>query len=161
MQGWRPAVAVGLQDFLGTGVYSGEYIVATRDITPTVRASLGLGWGSLAGRPRIIDTADLGGTVSASDWFSGDARPFASVSWQVNDRLSLLAEYSNDRYQAVYNDGNPVQQGDAEPGRLNFGAAYRIGRNYELGLYSIGGETFSAQFSVALNPREAAYPVGP
>lgn len=26
----RPAVAIGLQDFIGTGIYSGEYIVATQ-----------------------------------------------------------------------------------------------------------------------------------
>lgn len=27
----RPAVAVGMRDFLGTGLYSGEYIVATKN----------------------------------------------------------------------------------------------------------------------------------
>ncbi|MDQ7775508.1 MAG: YjbH domain-containing protein [Paracoccus aminovorans] len=45
--GWRPAVAIGLQDFLGTGIYSGEYIVATKTITPRLRASVGIGWGTL------------------------------------------------------------------------------------------------------------------
>lgn len=157
--GWRPAIAIGLQDFLGTGVYSGEYIVATRDITPAIRASVGLGWGVLAGRPRVIDSRDLGGTVSASEWFSGGARPFASVSWQVNDQLSLIAEYSNDRYETRYSGGT-TRDIDFEPNRLNFGASYRVGRNYELGLYSIGGETLAAQFTVALNPRAAAFPSG-
>ena len=41
-QGWRPAVAVGLQDFIGTGVYGAEYIVATKTLTPRIRASFGL-----------------------------------------------------------------------------------------------------------------------
>lgn len=159
-QGWRPAVAIGLQDFLGTGVYSGEYIVATRQVTPTVRASIGLGWGTLAGRPRVIDAADLGGTANTGDWFRGKARPFGSVSWDVNDRLTLTAEYSNDIYQASYSDGNFFQQGDAEPGRLNFGASYRMGQNYQLGLYTIGNESIGAQFTVTLNPREATYPSG-
>lgn len=160
-QGWRPAVAVGLQDFIGTGVYSGEYIVATKNVTPTVRVSAGLGWGTLAGKNRVIDVNDEGGTFDAGNWFSGGAKPFASVSWQVNDKLNLVAEYSNDKYQAEYSNGNFFQEGDDEPGNnLNLAAYYRFGNNYEAGLYSIGGETFGVQFSIALNPREAAYPSG-
>ncbi|MEQ5793911.1 YjbH domain-containing protein [Paracoccus marcusii] len=158
--GWRPAVAVGLQDFLGTGVYSGEYIVATRNVTPTVRASVGLGWGTLAGKPRIIDVGDEGGTPNVEDWFTGGAKPFASVSWQVNDRLNLVAEYSNDIYRARYSDGNEYQQGDEPGSNINLAANYRFGRNYEAGLYTIGGETIGAQFTIALNPRDATYPSG-
>lgn len=158
--GWRPAVAVGLRDFLGTGVYSGEYVVASKNVTPTVRASIGLGWGTLAGKPRTIKVGDEGGTPNVDDWFTGDARPFASVSWQVNDRLNLVAEYSNDIYQARYSNGRDYQQGDEPDSHVNLGAYYRLGRNYEVGLYTIGGKTFGAQFSVALNPREAPYPSG-
>ncbi|TJZ91094.1 YjbH domain-containing protein [Paracoccus gahaiensis] len=162
--GWRPAIAIGLQDFLGTGVYSGEYIVATRNITPTIRASAGLGWGTLAGKPRIIDAGDEGGTANVEDWFRGGAAPFASVSWQVSDRLNLQAEYSNDIYRAQYrlNSGALVtqQQGDTEPGRVNLGLTYQMGRSYQLGLYTIGSETIGAQFTVALNPRDAVYPSG-
>ncbi|TJZ82754.1 YjbH domain-containing protein [Paracoccus hibiscisoli] len=158
--GWRPAVAIGLQDFLGTGVYSGEYIVATRNVTPTVRASVGLGWGTLAGKPRVIDVDDLGGTPNVDQWFRGGAKPFASVSWQVNDRLNLTAEYSNDIYLARYSNDRDVQQGDEPSSKLNLGASYRIGRNYEAGIYTIGGKTIGAQFTIALNPRDAAFPSG-
>ncbi|MDB6180076.1 YjbH domain-containing protein [Paracoccus fistulariae] len=159
--GWRPAVAVGLQDFIGTGVYSGEYIVATKTVTPKVSVSAGLGWGVLAGKNRTIDVDDEGGTLNAGDWFSGGPKPFASVSWQVNDKLNLVAEYSNDKYQARYNNGNFFQQGDAEPGNnLNLAAYYRFGESYQAGIYSIGGETFGMQVSIALNPREAPYPSG-
>ena len=45
---WRPSVVVGLQDFIGTGIYSGEYIVATKTITPGLQITGGLGWGRLA-----------------------------------------------------------------------------------------------------------------
>ncbi len=159
-QGWRPALAIGLQDFLGTGVYSGEYIVATKSVTPAIRVSAGLGWGVLAGKSRTIDSGDEGGTPNVDDWFRGGARPFASVNWQVNDRLSLVAEYSNNDYVTRYSDGQVAQQGN-EPGNgLNLGAYYSFGDSYQVGLYSIGGETFGAQFSVALNPRQAPYPSG-
>ncbi|SNR45307.1 YjbH domain-containing protein [Paracoccus sediminis] len=159
-QGWRPALAVGLQDFLGTGVYSGEYIVATKTVTPSVRVSAGLGWGVLAGKPRTIDIDDEGGTPNVDDWFRGGARPFASVSWQVNDRLSLVAEYSNTDYVARYSNGQVFQQGDEPGSSLNLGAYYSFGRAYQVGVYSIGGNSFGAQFSIALNPREAPYPSG-
>ncbi|MTD98834.1 YjbH domain-containing protein [Paracoccus sp. YIM 132242] len=159
-QGWRPALAVGLQDFLGTGVYSGEYIVATKTVTPTVRVSAGLGWGVLAGKPRTIDIDDEGGTPNVDQWFRGGTRPFASVSWQVNDRLNLVAEYSNMDYVARYSNGQVFQQGEEPDSNLNLAAFYRFGGNYEVGVYTIGGNTFGAQFSIALNPREAPYPSG-
>ena len=41
----RPAIAVGLQDFIGTGLYSGEYVVATKTLSPGLKVSAGLGWG--------------------------------------------------------------------------------------------------------------------
>ena len=45
-QEWRPALAVGIQDIAGTGIYAGEYLVASKrfwdfDVT------LGMGWGRL------------------------------------------------------------------------------------------------------------------
>ncbi|WP_410217823.1 YjbH domain-containing protein [Paracoccus sp. (in: a-proteobacteria)] len=159
-EGWRPAVAVGLQDFLGTGVYSGEYVVATKSVTPSVRVSAGLGWGVLAGKPRVIDVEDQGGTPNVDQWFRGGAKPFASVSWQVNDKLNLIAEYSHDRYYARYSDGNEYQQGDEPGSKVNLAANYRLGRNYEAGIYTIGGETIGAQVTIALNPRDATYPSG-
>ena len=42
----RPSVAVGLQDFIGTGVYSGEYVAASKNLGPIV-ATAGIGWGRL------------------------------------------------------------------------------------------------------------------
>lgn len=160
-QGWRPAVAVGVQDFIGTGVYSSEYIVATKNVTPTIRATLGLGWGTMAGKPRVWDSGDTGGKPNIDDWFSGSPKPFGSVSWQVNDKLNLVAEYSNDKYVAKHSNGEVFQEGEEAPGsKLNLGAYYRFGENYEVGLYTIGGSTVGAQFSFALNPRQAPYPSG-
>src|SRR6056297_665756 len=46
---WRPALAVGLNDFLGTGIYSSEYIVATKTLGDSVRLTGGIGWGRLGG----------------------------------------------------------------------------------------------------------------
>lgn len=160
-QGWRPAVAIGLQDFMGTGVYSSEYIVATKNLTPSIRASVGLGWGTMAGKPRVWDVGDEGGKPNVDDWFTGGAKPFGSISWQATDRLNLVAEYSNEEYLSRYPSGEERRHGETEPdSHFNFGAYYSFGRAYQAGIYTIGGNTIGAQFTVALNPREAPYPSG-
>jgi hypothetical protein len=46
---WNPALAIGLQDLIGTGIYGGEYVVASRRWGP-LDVSLGLGFGRLGTR---------------------------------------------------------------------------------------------------------------
>ena len=95
-----PALAVGLNDIVGTGIYGGEYVVATKTVTPSLRATVGLGWGRYGGvggfsNPlgifgRGFETRPAGGTdTGAFDpgaWFHGDAAVFGGLEWLVNDR---------------------------------------------------------------------------
>ena len=46
---YRPAISLGLRDFIGTGWYSSEYIVGTKSIS-RFDITAGLGFGRLAGR---------------------------------------------------------------------------------------------------------------
>lgn len=153
-QGWRPAVAVGLQDFIGTGTYSGEYVVATRSFD-RFTVTGGVGWGRIGGTARERDREDLGGTLKADNWFKGPARPFAAVRWQATDNLSLVAEYSQDDYDVE------VDQGEERPdSHVNLGLNYRFRDIYQLQAYTIGGKTIGAQLSFTMNPNHAAYPSG-
>ena len=45
-----PSIALGVRDFIGTGLYSGEYVVATKTFGSKLRISGGIGWGRLAGK---------------------------------------------------------------------------------------------------------------
>ena len=45
-EGNLPAIAVGFNDFAGTGLYSSEYIVGTYGIN-NIDIHLGLGWGTM------------------------------------------------------------------------------------------------------------------
>ena len=45
---YLPAVAVGVRDMAGTGVFSSEYLVASKTISKGFRVSAGLGTGRLA-----------------------------------------------------------------------------------------------------------------
>ena len=47
-QGDYPALAVGLNDFAGTGIYASEYLVSSYKIN-NFDFTLGIGWGNLAG----------------------------------------------------------------------------------------------------------------
>jgi hypothetical protein len=43
--GWRPAIALGFRDFLGTGVYSSEFLVASKTVADDFTLTAGVGWG--------------------------------------------------------------------------------------------------------------------
>ena len=74
----RPAVTIGLQDFIGTGLYGGEYIVATKELVPGLRVTGGLGWGRLGSANALGSTGDRpeelleeGGVPTYDRWFRG------------------------------------------------------------------------------------------
>ncbi len=167
--GWRPAIAVGLQDFIGTGVYGAEYVVATKTLTPRLRASIGLGWGRLASsgsigtpfgeRPKL-DIGE-GGKLTTDQWFKGPVAPFASVSWQASDHWRLIAEYSGDDYARDIEEGRKVgKDWEDFSTRLNFGAQYVSEAGYSFGVHVLGGKVIGAQLAIALDPRKAPFPSG-
>lgn len=158
----RPSVAVGLNDFLGTGVYSSEYVVATKTVGNRLRFSLGMGWGRLAGtgnfknplsvlsdkfETRPNRNVGVGGTVQSAQFFRGDAALFGGIEWQATDRLKLTAEYSSDAYpnEAPFNFSRDSQ--------LNFGASYMIRPGIDLSLRYLYGSEIGFQITAALNPK--------
>lgn len=161
--GMRPAIAVGFNDFLGTGVYSSEYIVATKTVAPKLRFSAGIGWGRLGSsrgftNPLSIfsdkfksrpgrDGGDQGGDVDFGQFFRGDAALFGGLEWQVTDKLKLIAEYSSDK-----NREETRFAFDSET-QLNFGVTYGLGPMTQLSLRYLYGSELGVQLSTALNPK--------
>ena len=74
---YTPAVAIGLQDFVGTSLLGAEYLVASKSFGDRLRVSGGFGWGRLGSRNNFngFGTRDpfsfagigTGGNVDASD----------------------------------------------------------------------------------------------
>ncbi|MEM9735190.1 MAG: YjbH domain-containing protein, partial [Pseudomonadota bacterium] len=110
-----PSVAIGLQDFLGTGIFAGEYIVATKTFFEgDLKVSGGIGWGRFAGvrafenpLTRIssefddrTNGAQTGGDVNFGEYFSGpDTGLFIGAEWQTPiEGLRLKAEFASDDY---------------------------------------------------------------
>ncbi|NHM20240.1 YjbH domain-containing protein [Tritonibacter mobilis] len=158
----RPTVAIGLNDFLGTGIYSSEYIVATKTIVPRLRFSAGLGWGRLGTSGgfknplsvindrfeiRPARNTGLGGKVESGQFFRGDAALFGGIEWQATERLKFTLEYSSDAY--------PRESRFAvdRESQLNLGASYKIRPNVDLSLRYMYGSEFGVQLTAALNPK--------
>lgn len=118
-----PAVALGVRDMVGTGVFGSEYLVATKGFGKT-DVTLGIGWGRLAGNGQFENplthlsedfisrdaSTGRGGRLSVNNFFSG---PEAGVFGGLSHRFEILpltaiVEYNPDQYE--FN----VQRGGAE-----------------------------------------------
>jgi hypothetical protein len=165
-----PAVAIGLRDFLGTGILSSEYVVATKTMTEGLAISGGLGWGRLAGRNSFdnplsflgLESEDrdtgftgTGGQVEAARWFQGRAAFFGGVNWNVADNISVQLEYSPDIYLQETRFG-----GLAIKSPFNAALEFRYNDNLSGKLYLIGGENFGVQFNYALDSKARNIPGG-
>ena len=170
---YLPAIAVGLRDFLGTGRFSSEYLVASKSFGPTLVGTVGLGWGAMGQRggfsnplgviddyfdtrPAYVDREFAtepgqgnGGTISANQFFRGDAALFAGVEYQYSDTLGFKAEYSSIAYpEQTFAPAIDVKS------PLNFGVSYRYRDNIELGAAWMYGSELSLRGTYILNPTE-------
>lgn len=153
-----PAIAIGLQDFIGTGIYGGEYLVATKTIASRLRVTGGIGWGRFGSYGSFGNTGTRptsllgeGGIPTYDRWFRGDVAAFAGLSYAATDKLSLGVEYSSDGYDREIRDGNIKRSSS-----FNFTASYRVSDALSFSAYSLYGDEVGASVTVSLNPRSPA-----
>ncbi len=158
-----PDVSIGLQDFIGTGLYGGEYVAATKEVVPGVRLTGGIGWGRLGSFGSFATFGDRpeeligrGGSANADRFFRGDAAAFGGLSWDVNDKLRFEVEYSSDDYELEQTRASGFDR--ASP--WNFGVDYTFDNGNVVSLYHLYGTEVGAQLTVLTNPRTAPVPGG-
>ena len=159
-----PGVVFGLQDFLGTGIYSGEYFAATKTLMDgDLKLTGGFGWGRFAGASGLSNPlcfngnslctrdgpAATGGTVNFGGFFSGeDLGVFGGVEWRTPiDGLTFKAEYSDDLYWREEASGDFERKLP-----LNFGLEYRPWGGVEVGTYYMYGSEFGLRVTLSGNP---------
>lgn len=167
---WRPAVAVGLRDFVGTGVYSGEYVVASKRLTDRLDASLGIGWGRFAAGSdgfanplRALDDRfatrpgrdGFGGELELDRLFRGDAALFGGLSWRARDDLTVALEYSPDPYRL-----ERASNGFRRASPVNVGLDWRVRPGLRAQVALLHGRELAAGLTFAVNPRRPAMPGG-
>ena len=156
---YRPAVALGLRDIAGTGIFSSEYLVATKSLG-NFDVTAGLGWGILGSDDSIrnpllslsesfqIRTGSIkeGGEFKYTDWFSGTAALFGGVEYHLRKYgLKLIAEY----------DSSSPDKSTISPlevkSNFNLGLNYHVSNNLQLGLSFERGTNFRMSFSLKGN----------
>ena len=155
---YLPALAVGLNDIAGTGLFSSEYIVATKNYRD-IDFTLGLGFGLLGTEGGISNPftslsdsfkrrpsySGLGGEFSIGTWFSGDAALFGGVEYNLRKYgLRLKLEYDTSNL-------DEVGKVDKVKSRFNFGATYHISESLNLSAAFERGDVFRIGFNLTGN----------
>ena len=161
-EGTLPALAIGLNDFAGTGYYSSEYIVSSYGIN-NLDFHFGLGWGQLGGTNKNIEnpfsyvsdsfdtrptSSGQGGSFNLSQYFSGrNASPFYGVSYLANKNLILKFEKDT----TLVNDSRmPYKERKSD---FSLGLDYLFNDNFSLGMAFERGGFFSLKFVYKSNPK--------
>lgn len=152
-QGAMPAVALGFNDFGGTGLFSSEYIVASY-LKENFDLSLGIGWGLMGGinnfsnpllkisddfRTRRVFSNKIGGTPDPNTFFKGSASLFGGLKYYLTSdkKLSLMIESDAHNFTRQYG------YRDIEASRINLGINYVLNENIEFGYHFVEGNNIS------------------
>ena len=165
---WLPSVAVGLDDIIGTGVYNGEYLVASKRFGD-VDTSIGMGWGRRSGAaqfpnpialifPSFKNRVSYFGQAGGADFkafFHGEkVGVFGGAVWHTPiEGLSLLLEYDSDAYLQERAAGNFTPRN-----QVNVGLAYAVSDQIQLGLDWLYGRSLGGNFALRLDPVHPQYP---
>ena len=151
-----PALTVGLQDFVGTGLSSAEYFAATKTFGSRLKVTAGLGFGRLGSYnpisqpfgPRARIDVGNGGNVNFRQWFRGDAAPFGGLEYAINDKWTLKAEYSSDAYAIEAASRGTFDRKTP----FNFGLEYQPNANFRFGGYYMYGSEIGLNITINVNP---------
>ena len=161
-QGNFPAVAIGVMDIAGTGLYSSEYIITSYGIN-NIDMHFGLGWGTLNGskdtiknplgyvsnnfNDRPTQTEGQGGQFQPSRYFSGQtASPFYGVSYAFNDRTLFKIEKDT----TLTTDTLDYKKAKSS---YSVGIDYAFNENFVVGFSVERGSTASIKFIYKNNPK--------
>lgn len=169
-----PNIAIGLDDFAGTGYFTREYIVSTFN-NNNLKSTIGLGWGkfanknslknplssiseSLSIRPGSSDNYKMGGSLSYDQWFRGNASIFGGFQYNIPKSRGLKFKIEYDPLD--YLDLSARNRPDADFGlrkkdsNINFGFSFPYNKFLTIDASYIKGNTFNLNFTVGLTFNE-------
>tara|TARA_E500000331_G_scaffold320470_1_gene333987 strand:- start:2098 stop:4053 length:1956 start_codon:yes stop_codon:yes gene_type:complete len=162
-EGVLPAVAIGLNDFAGTGYYSSEYLVASYGINK-LDLHFGLGWGQLSGTDNAFSNPLInlgnrfatrgnfkgqGGAFNTSKFFSGEtSTPFYGFSYAFSKKLLLNFEKDT---TLINGPKMPYEPRESD---FSLGLNYTFNDNFVLGASFERGGYASVKFIYKNNPKK-------
>jgi hypothetical protein len=156
---YLPALAIGLRDIAGTGLFSSEYIVTTKRLG-NFDLSAGLGWGLLGSADNVSNPFENfddsfmdrnsvqgeGGQFSFKSWFSGKTAIFGGLEYD-------LKKYGL-RLKMEYDTSKPFKNGKVpfEPKTdINLGLTYHYLDWLDIGAAFERGDQFRISFNLTGN----------
>ena len=167
---YLPNLAIGLDDFAGTGFFSREYVVTTKEIN-NLKFSLGIGWGKFTGensfenplssffnnfsyRPIKSINQDSVGKATYDQWFRGDASIFGGIEYKLPklNSLKIKLEFdpfdyldfsANNRLDALYS----IRKKDSN---INVGLSYSLNEFLTVDTSFLKGNTINISFVLSL-----------
>ena len=152
-----PELTLGFRDFIGTGKFSGEYLVTSKKIGD-FDFTLGLGWGSLSSDDGIENPfIDIDQNFATRERSYGKGGNFEFDSWFTGKNVSAfygveyVNKYSGLRFKLDYNQANPY--GFDKKSNWSYGLAIPASDLLDINLFrhrgiDIGfGVSFKANYS--------------
>ncbi len=159
-----PELSVGFRDFIGTGKFSGEYVVSSKRIGD-FDFTVGIGWGALSHQDGLtnpfidIDESfnsrpnDIGkgGNLEFDRWFTG---PKVSAFYG----FSYLNKYSGIRFKMDYDKSNPFNL--YKKSNYSFGLSIPASKYLDINLFrhrgvNLGfGVSYKANYSKDIIPKQ-------
>ena len=152
-----PQLTLGMIDFGGTGLFSSEFIVASKRVGD-FDWSLGIGWGNMGASGNIRNpleivskkantrgvTSSEGGEPNVATYFRGPAAIFGGFQYHTPwDNWVLKAEYDGNNYR-----NEPLSNPQAQRIPVNVGVVYRPHPSLDLSLALQRGDTFMVGFTL-------------
>ena len=158
-EGLLPALAIGLNDFAGTGYYNSEYIVASYGIN-NLDMHIGIGWGQYNGSNSKIKNPfsylsdrfekrdeffqDQGGQLNFGKYFSSnETSPFFGISYKYSKNFLLKIEKDTTNLESGYIEYKKRKN------NFSFGIDYSVNNNFALGASYERGSNFSFRFIIS------------
>jgi len=167
-----PAIALGIRDIAGSGIFSSEYLVASK-FYKNIDVTFGIGWGILNNNRisnplskisdrferRVYDLDTRGGEFDPGKYFRGDAGLFGGIELFLpnlgGSRIKL--EYDGTNYgEEGFNPGKGndellFKNQRTQSSRINIGLVRPVNDYLDLRLSYTKGNTISFGFNLDIN----------
>ena len=155
---YRPAIALGLRDMAGTGLFSAEYFVFSKQVK-NLDISIGAGWGSLSQGAYKNPLGEItesfnkrtyqagGGTLSTGAFFSGPMGLFGGIELYLPFMKGARFKIEFDGINYAKEGYPPINQDS----RINAGFVFPFSKNLQAKIGIVRGNTFNIGFSYVGN----------
>lgn len=161
-----PEISIGARDLAGTGIFSSEYLVASKFVK-NIDFSMGLGWGIMSNNDfnnplgylsdrfdnRSIKLQEEGGEFNTTAFLKGDVSMFlgAEIFLPYSNGKRLKIEYDTTNYALEGFENTGYGKKRSQASKINVGYVHPVSDKFFLKISYTKGNTLSFGFSYSAN----------